>query len=37
MMDVIRKGPSCHVRLEHFPLSLAEALWERLKDEPLWK
>jgi hypothetical protein len=37
IMDVIRKSPSCHFRLQHFPLSLAEALWERMKDEPLWK
>ena len=37
IMEVLRKSPACHFRLQHFPLSLAEELWNRLEDEPVWK
>lgn len=37
IMEVLRKNPACHFRLQHFPLSLAEELWNRLEDEPVWK
>ena len=36
ILDVLRKSTACHFRLQHFPLSLAEALWSRLQDEPVW-
>lgn len=37
IMEVLRKSRACHFRLQHFPLSLAEELWKRLEDEPVWK
>jgi hypothetical protein len=33
----IRKSEACHIRLQHFPLALAEAVWHRLKDDPVWR
>lgn len=37
IMDVIRKSKACHIRLEHFPLNLAEALWDQLSHERIWR
>jgi len=37
IMEVIRKSNACHFRLQHFPLSLAEELWNQLQNEPVWK
>lgn len=37
MMDAIRGHKATHIRLQYFPLTVAENLWRQLKDDPLWK
>lgn len=36
IMDIIRKTKACHIRLQHFPLNLAEALWHQLSNDRIW-
>lgn len=36
VMDKLRTTSSYHVRLEHFPLHVAQELWARLADERVW-
>jgi len=37
IMDIIRQDKACHIRLQHFPLALATALWHQLKDDRVWR
>lgn len=37
MMDRIRRSEATHVRLQHLPLELAQALWAEMERDPLWK
>jgi hypothetical protein len=37
IIDIIRKTKACHIRLEHFPLDLAEVLWLQLSYDRIWR
>lgn len=37
MLTRIRTNPACQVRLQHFPVEQAEALWHELRDDPVWR
>jgi hypothetical protein len=36
IMQIIRKTKECHIRLQHFPLYLAEILWHQLSNDRVW-
>jgi hypothetical protein len=36
-MDMIVNSPACHIRIEHFPLHIALALWDEFRDLEIWK
>lgn len=36
MVERLRATDACHVRLQHFPVEAAEALWRELERDPLW-
>ena len=36
IMHIIRKTKASHIRLQHFPLDLAEALWHQLSNDRVW-
>lgn len=36
IMHLIRQTKACHIRLQHFPLDLAEALWHQLSNDSIW-
>lgn len=35
--DILRETKACHIRLEHFPLSLADILWAKLGTDRIWR
>lgn len=37
MVEKLRATPAAHIRLQRFPLDVAQRLWERLADEPWWR
>ncbi len=37
IMSAIRQTDASHIRLDHFPLSKAEALWNLLEHDEIWK
>ena len=37
MVQRIRATPAPHIRLQHFPVDRAEALWQAQLDDPLWR
>jgi len=34
--QTMRETSCSHIRLQHFPLGLAEAVWDEIKDEAIW-
>lgn len=36
MVDKVRGTDACHIRLERFPLEIAEALWDAQVHDPMW-
>ena len=36
MIELIRGSKACHVRLQHFPLAVAEAFWWEFRHSGLW-
>jgi hypothetical protein len=37
IMRIIRTSDSPHIRLQHLPVSIAEAIWHELEKDPVWK
>lgn len=37
MMRSIRQSNACHIRLQHFPVETAAALWKELKEVEIWR
>lgn len=37
IMHIIRNTKACHIRLQHFPLNLAETLWHQLSNDRIWE
>ena len=37
IMHQIETSKVCHLRLAHFPLQLAEAVWRRMRDTRVWE
>lgn len=37
MVGQIKTGSAPHVRLQHFPLEVARAVWQELEGDPIWK
>ena len=36
IQKVIRNNDACHIRLRHFPLALAQELWQKLSTDDVW-
>ncbi len=37
MVEMLGRENFCHVRLQHFPVDIAQELWQKIKSRPFWR
>jgi len=37
MVEMLERENFCHVRLQHFPVDIAQELWQKIKSRPFWR